>query len=583
VLTIDDMNAFAHNLLGSTYLALGKAALAMEEFDRAIELDPGLIEAHIKKGAFNLLSGNAKTAEEEFVNAVEIAPNLLNSRIILAQYYIKSRRFNEAVNVLENGLKKNPDDAILYNIIGIANLGAKETAKALKSFENAKNADPEFIMPYFNTANYYLEAGDKGKATEEYKKVLELDKDNVNALLMIAKVMEEDGYDKKALSFYTRAKEQRKSAAYLSLAGYYLRKGKGNEALIVLDEALDSDQGDVSALDMKGRIYVAGKKYNDALLNYKKMKEVSPRTGAFRLAGVHMIKKDYDDAIRELEMLMDLLGEKQGGLSKLSVNKKIDTSKIDVLLLMTEIYIKKNEYGNAEISAKEIISLVPDSDAGYKVLADVYVANNQFANAVTALEKAEQLSPDDLSIKLAKGRVYMSANDLNKAMIILRAIEKSNPEYVQAHLLQANIFEITDRNKDAVRKHKKVLALSPDNILSLNNLAYLYAEGYGPVDKAISLAQRAKKLTPNNGNVSDTLGWAYYQSGNYDEALKNFIEATKYIPDEPSIHYHIGLAFLKKEMKDKAEEQFKKAIALAGNNEFAELKEARRLMRGLKH
>lgn len=117
---------------------------------------------------------------------------------------------------------------------------------------------------------------------------------------------------------------------------------------------------------------------------------------------------------------------------------------------------------------------------------------------------------------------------------------------------------------------------------SLNNLAYLYAEGYGPIDEAVDMANRAKKLAPKNGKVADTLGWILYKKGNYDEALKNFIEATYSIPGDPTIRYHLGLTYLKKGITDKAEEQLKNAVHLGASSKFPDLNDAQKILESLK-
>jgi Tfp pilus assembly protein PilF len=96
------------------------------------------------------------------------------------------------------------------------------------------------------------------------------------------------------------------------------------------------------------------------------------------------------------------------------------------------------------------------------------------------------------------------------------------------------------------------------------------------------LAQKAKKLAPKDGSITDTLGWTLYKTGNYDEAIKNFTEATYYLPGNPTIRYHLGLAYLKKEMNAKAEEQLKNSIRLGRKPPFPELDEAKKLLEGIK-
>jgi type IV pilus assembly protein PilF len=57
-------------------------------------------------------------------------------------------------------------------------------------------------------------------------------------------------------------------------------------------------------------------------------------------------------------------------------------------------------------------------------------------------------------------------------------------------------------------------------------------------------------------------GISYIEMGQYNNALKDLLEAEKIYPDNPKVHYYLGMSFHGKDMKDKAIEEFKKAIFL---------------------
>ncbi len=567
-LELDEKNAFAHNLLGSAYLALGKGEAAVNEFDRAIELDPKLIDAHIKKGAFNLLSGNAKKAEKEFVDAVAIAPDLLNSRIMLARYYIKIRRYKDAVKTLEEGLRENPQDALMYNMIGMVYLRSGDMNKASENFERSIDADPGFYLPYSNLGFIYMNRNEKEKAMAEYKKILDLDKDNVAAnvmaMIMIAKILETDKKDNEALEYYMKAKGHKEAIAYLSLAKYYLRKKNDKKTIDTIDEGLSIYPRDIKLLDMKGLLYVEKRKFKEALSVYRDLKKISLETGMKKLAAVYDLMGDYKNAIRELNAL--LVGK---------------NDRVDILALLTRLYINEKNYKEAEKTANRIVALVPESYIGYKTLAAVYSAGKRYGEALDTLKKANADNPDNPEIKVEIARTYVSLNESETAMGLLEETGQSNPGYVPAYYFHSIILEKAGKKEAAIEKHKRVLELSPDYIPSLNNLAYLYADGYGPIEKAVKMAQKAKELAPESGSVTDTLGWTLYKNADYSGALKQFIEATHYLPGEPTIRYHLGLAYIEKGMDVKAEEQLKNAVRLGRKTSFPELEETKKILEGM--
>ena len=57
-------------------------------------------------------------------------------------------------------------------------------------------------------------------------------------------------------------------------------------------------------------------------------------------------------------------------------------------------------------------------------------------------------------------------------------------------------------------------------------------------------------------------GISYIEMGQYNNALKDLLEAEKYYSDNPKIHYYLGMSYHGKGMKDKAIEEFKEAISL---------------------
>jgi putative PEP-CTERM system TPR-repeat lipoprotein len=565
VLTLDEKNAFAHNLLGSAYLVMNKGDLAMEEFDRAIELNPAIADAYIKKGAFSLLSGDAQKAEKEFITAVNVAPDVLSSRIVLAKYYLRSSRFQDARKILNEGLKGNANDAFLYNMIGASHLGDKDLEKARQSFEKAVSSNSKFFLPYFNLAILYLNKGEMEMAVNEYRKVLDIEGTNITALLSLARILEEENKDSESLSYYTRAKEQGKPIAYISLAGYYQRKNDTGQAIQVLKEALNVDPRNVQVKEMLGLLNVADKNYKEALSVYKDLKDNSPEAGTAGMAKTYVAMGDYDNAITELR-----------GLSSREPNKR------EIRREIVNLYIRKKDFIAAERAAKEIISLRPDSESGYQTLALVYTEEKQYQNAINSLKKAQEINPKNIETKIAMGRIYIASKDFQKAMGIFNEIIRSNPQYAPAYFYQANILEQSGQKKDAVEKYKKVLELSENYVPALNNLAYLYVSGYGAIDKAVDMAKRAKQLLPKDGSVTDTLGWGLYHMGKYDDALQYFIEATYYLPGEPTIRYHLGLAYLKKGLEDKAEEQLKNSIRLGRQSPFPEFENARKVLGKMK-
>jgi type IV pilus assembly protein PilF len=60
-------------------------------------------------------------------------------------------------------------------------------------------------------------------------------------------------------------------------------------------------------------------------------------------------------------------------------------------------------------------------------------------------------------------------------------------------------------------------------------------------------------------------GISFIELAQYNSALKDLLEAAKYSPDDPRVHYFLGMAYLGKGMREKASEEFQEAISLKEN------------------
>ena len=108
--------------------------------------------------------------------------------------------------------------------------------------------------------------------------------------------------------------------------------------------------------------------------------------------------------------------------------------------------------------------------------------------------------------------------------------------------------------------YEATLKLDPNNVVALNNLAFLIAENGGDLNDALTKAQHAKQLLPNLSEISDTLGWIYLKKNLYDSAIDIFKELVSKQPGQSTFHYHLGMALSQKGDRSRALEQLKDAL-----------------------
>lgn len=92
---------------------------------------------------------------------------------------------------------------------------------------------------------------------------------------------------------------------------------------------------------------------------------------------------------------------------------------------------------------------------------------------------------------------------------------------------------------------KKALELYPDQPHVLNYLGYSWIDQGLNLEEGMRMIRRAVEQRPDDGYIVDSLGWAYYRIGNYQEASKHLERAVELKPDDPTINDHLGDVYWK--------------------------------------
>jgi tetratricopeptide (TPR) repeat protein len=90
---------------------------------------------------------------------------------------------------------------------------------------------------------------------------------------------------------------------------------------------------------------------------------------------------------------------------------------------------------------------------------------------------------------------------------------------------------------------KTALELSPDQPLVLNYLGYSWVDQHINLDEGMRMIRRAVEQRTDDGYIVDSLGWAYYRMGDFENAVKYLEQAVELKPEDPTINDHLGDAY----------------------------------------
>ena len=123
---------------------------------------------------------------------------------------------------------------------------------------------------------------------------------------------------------------------------------------------------------------------------------------------------------------------------------------------------------------------------------------------------------------------------------ILSKLDPSSIIYADVLYRRGGSYERIGNEKKADEDLLKSLELNPDEPHVLNYLAYSWLERNYKIDSAIDMLEKAYAQRENDPYIIDSVGWAYYLTGDYVKAEKLLRKAVQIMPSDPIVNDHYG-------------------------------------------
>ena len=186
-------------------------------------------------------------------------------------------------------------------------------------------------------------------------------------------------------------------------------------------------------------------------------------------------------------------------------------------------------------------------------------------DAIRDLKALTAAEPDDTEAWIGLGDTYRSAEHFpeaaaayDQAVKLVGTLTKKD----WALLYARAISEDRSHNWTAAEADlQQALKLNPDEPQTLNYLGYSWVDQGRNIPQALTMLEKARSLKPDDGFIVDSVGWAYYRLGRYDDAAKTLEDAILLVPGDPTINDHYGDALWKVGRKLDARFQWNHALA----------------------
>ena len=152
----------------------GALELARANGDRAVALNPGLVEGHLAVCLILEDTGDKEGALDEIAKALTLDPSNPKALLWQAQIYERMNRWSEAERTYRRVLKERPNSWVTYNELGSFLQGQGRFQEAIQAFREASSAAPASAWALCGLGTAYLQTGDFAAGTESLKKSLTL-------------------------------------------------------------------------------------------------------------------------------------------------------------------------------------------------------------------------------------------------------------------------------------------------------------------------------------------------------------------------------------------------------------------------
>lgn len=257
--------------------------------------------------------------------------------------------------------------------------------------------------------------------------------------------------------------------------------------------------------------------------------------------------------------------------------------------------------------------IAPDEAAGWLLTAELLARGDRFESALAAVRMVPRTAPSAALARAQEAAILSRLERTTEAMDILEAATRAdganaedwaqygdalqtakrfdaaaaayaraiaagpaNPDTVwRLHFLRGSSFEQGGRWPEAEKELREAMRLQRSDASLLNYLGYALLDRGLAGSEARTLIEKAHALAPDDGYITDSLGWAQYRAGEYAAAVETLEGAVASVPDDPVIADHLGDAYWRVGRRLEARHRWKAALQAGPSAEHAAKLEAK--------
>jgi tetratricopeptide (TPR) repeat protein len=596
ILADSPADPIALSTLAAAEWGLGQREEAEKHLEEAFQNSPQNLQSSVSLARLRILRGDYQGAEEVLKKLVEADSKSIYPVLALSNFYIVTKRLADAERTLQRALEIAPRNGVALLSMASVKFGAGAKQEAEELSKRASLVSGARFRPVY--AIYLFRSGQRERAVAEFERLANGNPQDRQARTHLVSAYLATGRRADAEKALQAALQQNPKDldALVQRSQVYLLQGKYAEAEADLSQVLRMSPDSAVAHVLMARTHQGRKSPLRQRQSLAEALRLAPGLLEARLEMAQLLTstgnpKSALDLLNEapasqkdnpalvIQRNWANLAAGQTAEAERGITQLLKTGRnSDVLVQNGVLKLTAKDSSGARQSAEEILKTNPEHLNALKILAQSFAAQNQTAAALERVQQHARQHPKSVVLQLFLGEQLVQSGDLangRKAFLAAKALD-GNQRGADLSLAQLDIREgkLADARKtlsariaadasdirartllaivehregnyfEAVEEYRKVLAVDEQNIGALNNLAYLLNEYANQPDEALTLAEKARQLAPENPAVLDTLGWIYYGKGQYPTAVQN-LERAVAKQATPERKGHLGLAYFK--------------------------------------
>ncbi|HUB83349.1 MAG TPA: tetratricopeptide repeat protein [Bryobacteraceae bacterium] len=407
VVTSSPDNAVAHFQLGRAYLASGRPdgrEAARQQFERAIQLQPNLIQPRLGLAELQVMHGEFDAALNTVQSILQRDPGSLNAKLIQSQAYLGQKKFDASKDLLGTMLKTNPSSPQIFYQMGTQSLAEGKPKEAESAFQRAYELQPQSSQSLLGWVDAEIQEGQPDKAMSLLQDEARKAPNRIDIAFLLGTTAKREGKFQEAETYFTQVlngldqKSKVRADLYLQIADCYRLAGDRDTSIANLLKAREILPENETVLAALGVVMDQAGRSKEARQAYEACLRVDPNNAQILNNLAYLMAETNAD----LDLALNYAQKARGLMPNLG----------EITDTYGWILLKKGLAEQAIPVFQDLVTRVP-TNASYRYhLAKAYAQKGDNVKATGELREALKYSPghgeqqeiQDMLAKLGTGR-----------------------------------------------------------------------------------------------------------------------------------------------------------------------------------